>query len=331
VETLCQACNSECDTASTPDALHPKQGSFSQIKYKYTFQGEVFDKTDDDETLEVIPGSGMTTAGMEEGIISMKVGEVARFVFDPLFSFKENGYPPKVPPHAVVELWMEVVEFIGPFTEETKITAGGEFKEQGNALFKAGEYRPALKKYARGLDIVGRRKRRLPPSLEKFEIGQQKMRLQLLQNTMQCWFKLGNIERSLDFAKQLVNMDPANPKARFRFARNELEHHNYHQAREQLAYLDKVEDEAIKKEVARELREIARVEKLSRDKERVATKAMAKAFGTLSSDPPPASTDAPTAAPAPAEAPLEAAQATSPPRHVDPQVQAAEEAPPTAP
>lgn len=301
-------------------AAKPREGSYCNINYEYFYQDERFDKSDDDGPLEVIPGSGMTTTGMEEGILSLAVGEKARFMFDPLFSFRENGFPPKVPAHAIVELEMELVDFIGPWTEEQKIRAAADFKQAGNALFKEKNFRGALKKYNRGLDVIGRRKRALPPGQKQHEAGQHEVRLSTLQNVMLCWHQIGIAsgaegdgarQRALDFASQLIRMDPANPKARFRMARHEAERHNYYQARDHLAALDSVEDPAVRKEVAMELRKLSERERTAKQKERAASARMTKAFGQAEAE------TTPEKAPATVHADPGASESQSEPRASD--------------
>eukprot|EP01064_Diplonema_japonicum_P021358 TRINITY_DN30898_c0_g1_i1.p1 TRINITY_DN30898_c0_g1~~TRINITY_DN30898_c0_g1_i1.p1 ORF type:complete len:333 (+),score=74.51 TRINITY_DN30898_c0_g1_i1:57-1001(+) len=260
----------------------PREGSFTNIQYWYRYKGEVFDSTDKEGDLEIIPGSGMSTAGMEEGVVTMKKGERAVFILDPIFGFKENGFPPKVPEWAVIELEIKLVEFMGPWTDEEKVQVGIDFKTEGNSLFKAGEYKAAIKKYNRGLDVLGRRRRKLRPSLKEAEEAQHAIRLTLLQNIMQSWFKFGNTERGLDYVENLLRQDPTNTKARFRKARFELGRHNYYQARDHLQIIkDNNPDPAVQTEIANEFNKILKEEQLSKQKEKnTAKKASAGIFGS---------------------------------------------------
>eukprot|EP01060_Flectonema_neradi_P030958 TRINITY_DN4593_c0_g1_i1.p1 TRINITY_DN4593_c0_g1~~TRINITY_DN4593_c0_g1_i1.p1 ORF type:complete len:331 (+),score=75.46 TRINITY_DN4593_c0_g1_i1:54-995(+) len=259
--------------------IKPKEGSMVEVEYWYRYDGKVFDSTEDDGAIEVIPGSGMCTAGMEEGLISMNVGERATFRLDPIFGFKENGFPPSVPEWSVIDLEMVCVSSMGPWTHAEKVDAGIEFKNAGNEFFKNGEYRPALKKYNKGLDILGRRLRKLRPELKDIEEQQHKVRVQILQNCMQCWFKLDNIDRCLELADQIIRQDEFNPKARFRKARHELSKHNYYTAREHLEVTKAhVTDPDLLKQIDSELRNITRVEADSKRKEKDTAKRISQAF-----------------------------------------------------
>ena len=269
-----------------PTQGKPREGSFTEVEYWYRHRDSPFDSTDQDGSIEIIPGSGMSTAGMEEGVVTMNVGERASFILDPIFAFKENGYPPNVPEWAVVELEIKVLEFIGPFTEEGKIDAGKEFKAKGNAFFKDAEYKAAIKKYTRGLDVLGRRRRKLHPDMKELEDGQHLVRIQILQNIMQCYFKMGNTERCLDYVENILRQDEHNVKARFRRARHELSQHNYHTAKAHLQdIIENSTDEQVLKDVAAEFKKIEDVRRKTANAEKATARKATRAFGKLPSDP----------------------------------------------
>ena len=261
--------------------IKPREGSMVEVEYWYKYNDKIFDSTDEHGAIEVIPGSGMCTAGMEEGLVSMNVGERATFQLDPIFGFKENGFPPSVPEWSIIELEMVCVSSMGPWTHAEKVDAGTTFKETGNNLFKAGQYRPALKKYSKGLDILGRRKRKLRPELKDVEDQQHKVRVQILQNCMQCWLKLENTERCLELADQIIRQDEFNVKARFRKARFELSKHNYYTAREHLDVTKvHVTEPDVLKQIESELQNITRIETESKRKEKNTAKKAARAFSS---------------------------------------------------
>eukprot|EP01063_Lacrimia_lanifica_P010420 TRINITY_DN1713_c0_g1_i1.p1 TRINITY_DN1713_c0_g1~~TRINITY_DN1713_c0_g1_i1.p1 ORF type:complete len:329 (+),score=162.42 TRINITY_DN1713_c0_g1_i1:63-1049(+) len=269
-------------------AKRPKEGSFCEIEYWYRYKGEVFDTTDKEGfPLEIIPGSGMSTAGMEEGVSTMALGERATFTLDPLFAFKENGYPPSVPEWAVVELEMKLVGFMGPWTQEEKVVAAGEFKAAGNELFKAKEFKEGLKKYNKALDILGRRRRK--PTFDHVQDPEKKARMldveerqhvtrvHVLQNIMQCWLKMGNMQRCLEYADNIIRQDPYNVKAHFRKAQHEASKHNYYTARDFLNVIQEHnQDPQVQKDVANELKRIAAIEAEMKRREKDVAR---KAFG----------------------------------------------------
>lgn len=248
--------------------------------------------------MEIIPGSGMSTSGMEEGVISMAVGERAVFILDPLFAFKENGFPPMVPEWAVVEVEIKVVDSMGPWTQEEKVGAGAELKDAGNTFFKAKDFKNALTKYNKGLDILGRRRRK--PTFESIkdeakkanlidiEQRQHVVRVQILHNIMQVWLKLGNMERCLEYADNIIGQDAHNAKAHFRKAQWAASKHNYYSARDLLGVIKAhhTEDERVQKEVANELRRIAAIEAESKRREKSTARKAAGAFGGADGDAP---------------------------------------------
>ena len=258
----------------------PLEGSFTDIEYWYRYKGLVVDSTEKDGALEIIPGSGMSTAGMEEGVATMHVGERATFTLDPLFAFKENGLPPHVPEWATVELEIHLVDFMGPWSPQGRIDCATEFKQEGNAFFKEGEYRSALRKYNKGLDVVGRRRRAVPRSEQEWDEGQHLVRVALLQNVMQCWLRLENMDRCLEFADNILRQDPNNVKARFRRAKFETSKHNYHTANEHLeAIKGSCTDEAVLKEVRGELKRIETIRRKNAEREKETAKRAALALG----------------------------------------------------
>ncbi|KAJ9459877.1 Peptidyl-prolyl cis-trans isomerase PASTICCINO1 [Diplonema papillatum] len=257
----------------------PREGSFTEINYQYRYKGSTFDSSDAEYPLEIIPGGGMVVPGMEQAVLSMKRGELANFVLDPLFAFKENGFPPNVPEWAVVELEMELVDFAGPWTPAEQVTAGIEKKAEGNAHFAAGDHRLAIRAYNKGLDILGRRRRPLPPKMKDIEDAQHEVRVQILQNIMLCWFKMDNVERTIEYANNIIRQDPNNTKAHFRKARFELSKHNYYQAREHLEIIKAHDSTAqVQADIDAEFRKIAATEKQAREVEKNTAKKAARAL-----------------------------------------------------
>ncbi|KAM6048977.1 inactive peptidyl-prolyl cis-trans isomerase FKBP6 isoform 8-T9 [Theristicus caerulescens] len=57
-------------------------------------------------------GKDITLGGLEIGLLTMKKGEVARFVFTPYYAYGQQGCPPLIPPNATVMFEVEVLDFL---------------------------------------------------------------------------------------------------------------------------------------------------------------------------------------------------------------------------
>ena len=54
-------------------------------------------------------------------MVSMRVGEVARFIIDPIFAYRDRGYERSVPPDAVIEYEVELLDVSRDPTEPEKL------------------------------------------------------------------------------------------------------------------------------------------------------------------------------------------------------------------
>lgn len=52
-------------------------------------------------------------------MLTMKVGEVARFVFTPHYAYGRQGCPPLIPPNATVVFEVEVLDFLDSAESDT--------------------------------------------------------------------------------------------------------------------------------------------------------------------------------------------------------------------
>lgn len=54
----------------------------------------------------------ITLWGMELGLLSMRRGELARFLFKPTYAYGTLGCPPLIPPNATVLFEIELIDFL---------------------------------------------------------------------------------------------------------------------------------------------------------------------------------------------------------------------------
>lgn len=56
--------------------------------------------------------SDITLWGMELGLLSMRRGELARFLFKPTYAYGTLGCPPLIPPNTTVLFEIELLDFL---------------------------------------------------------------------------------------------------------------------------------------------------------------------------------------------------------------------------
>lgn len=66
----------------------------------------------DSHGLAFLVVTDITLRGLEIGLLTMKKGEVARFVFTPVYAYGQQGCPPLIPPNATVLFEVEMLDFL---------------------------------------------------------------------------------------------------------------------------------------------------------------------------------------------------------------------------
>uniref|UniRef100_A0A287D4H8 peptidylprolyl isomerase n=1 Tax=Ictidomys tridecemlineatus TaxID=43179 RepID=A0A287D4H8_ICTTR len=92
----------------TPDA---------SVLVKYSGYLEHMDKPFDSNCFRKTPrlmklGEDITLWGMELGLLSMRRGELARFLFKPTYAYGTLGCPPLIPPNTTVLFEIELLDFL---------------------------------------------------------------------------------------------------------------------------------------------------------------------------------------------------------------------------
>ncbi|XP_015332442.1 inactive peptidyl-prolyl cis-trans isomerase FKBP6, partial [Marmota marmota marmota] len=92
----------------TPDA---------SVLVKYSGYLEHMDKPFDSNCFRKTPrlmklGEDITLWGMELGLLSMRRGELARFLFKPTYAYGALGCPPLIPPNTTVLFEIELLDFL---------------------------------------------------------------------------------------------------------------------------------------------------------------------------------------------------------------------------
>ncbi len=114
--------------------------------------GEKFDSSRDrGDLFSFTLGQGSVIKGWEVGIASMRVGEVCELLLAPQMAYGAAGSPPKIPSNATLRFVVEMFtasELDEPLGE--RLAGAAASKEEGNALFKAGQFAEALRVYRHG-------------------------------------------------------------------------------------------------------------------------------------------------------------------------------------
>ncbi|XP_049643853.1 inactive peptidyl-prolyl cis-trans isomerase FKBP6 [Suncus etruscus] len=207
----------------TPDA---------SVLMKYSGYLEHMDKPFDSNYCRKTPrlmklGHDITLWGMELGLLSMRKGELARFLFTPPYAYGAMGCPPLIPPNSTVLFEIELLDFLDsaesdkfcalsagqqdqfPLQKVLKVAATE--REFGNYLFRQNRFYDAKKRYKRALQLLQRRS--APP-------GQQHLvesaKLLVLLNLSFTYLKLDQPPKALRYGEQALTIDHRNAKALFR-------------------------------------------------------------------------------------------------------------------
>ncbi|KAL9650045.1 hypothetical protein ABK040_003163 [Willaertia magna] len=139
-----------------------------------------------------------------------------------------------------------------PETNEGKVEYARKLKDEGNELFKQGNYKKAIQKYkyvflyVTGLNsnlmsvMSNNMSGNASSSEEKKELSEvDQLQLTANLNISQCYLKLENHERALEFAQKALNFDPNNLKGRLRRGLSYLALKDIDRAQEDLDFCSK--------------------------------------------------------------------------------------------
>jgi len=135
---------------------NPPNGSNVKAHYVGTLlDGSKFDSSRDrGAPFEFKLGQGQVIKGWDQGIATMKRGELAILTCRHDYAYGEHGSPPTIPANATLNFEIELLDWDDPEpdTIEGKIKAANKKKDEGNALFKDGKYEGASAKYQKAID-----------------------------------------------------------------------------------------------------------------------------------------------------------------------------------
>ncbi|XP_054703620.1 inactive peptidyl-prolyl cis-trans isomerase FKBP6 [Grus americana] len=172
-------------------------------------------------------GKDVTLGGLEIGLLTMKKGEGARFVFTPDYAYGRQGCPPLIPPNATVMFEVEVLDFLDtdesdaffeltPEQQDTfplqKVLNVADTERQfGNYLYRKRRFKGAKDRYKRAFSILHR-----SPSSEEEQHQINASKLLVLLNLSLTYLKLECPARALAYGEKALEIDQRNAKALFR-------------------------------------------------------------------------------------------------------------------
>ncbi|CAM8999979.1 unnamed protein product [Rhodiola kirilowii] len=169
-------------------------------------------KTDDEQVID----------GLDKAVMKMKKGEVALVTVAPEYAFgsvESHQQLSVVPPNSTVFYEVELVSFnkekeSWDMSTEEKIQAAGQKKEEGNALFKAGKYERASKRYEKAAKYI-----EYDTNFSDDEKKQAKaLKVSCNLNNAACKLKLKEYKQAEKLCTKVLDMESTNVKALYRRA-----------------------------------------------------------------------------------------------------------------
>ncbi|KAL6661840.1 hypothetical protein ACP70R_001224 [Stipagrostis hirtigluma subsp. patula] len=200
----------------------PNEGAVVKVKITGKLQdGTVFSKEgNDEEPFEFKTDEEQVIDGLDHAVLNMKKGEVALVTIPPEYAFGSTESKQDlavVPPNSTVIYEVELVSFVKDkeswdLNNEEKIEAAGKKKEEGNALFKSGNYAKASKRYEKAAKFI-----EYDSSFSEEEKKQSKqLKISCNLNNAACKLKLKDYKQAEKLCTKVLELDSQNVKALYR-------------------------------------------------------------------------------------------------------------------
>ncbi|KAL2965792.1 hypothetical protein AAZX31_16G081100 [Glycine max] len=204
---------------------HPNEGAIVKLKVIGKLQdGTLFLKKghDDegglfefktDEAEQVIDG-------LDRAVLTMKKGEVALLTIAPEYAFGSSESQQElavVPPNSTLYYEIELVSFekekeSWDMDTPEKIEAAGKKKEEGNALFKAGKYARASKRYEKAVKFIEYD----TAFSEEEKKSSKSLKVACNLNNAACKLKLKDYKQAEKLCTKVLDLESTNVKALYR-------------------------------------------------------------------------------------------------------------------
>ncbi|OWK11271.1 FKBP6 [Cervus elaphus hippelaphus] len=200
----------------------------------------------------------ITLWGMELGLLSMRRGELARFLFKPTYAYGTLGCPPLIPPNTTVLFEIELLDFLdsaesdkfcalsaeqqGQFPLQKVLKVAATEREFGNYLFRQNRFYDAKTRYKRTAKLL------------------------VFLNLSFTYLKLERPAMALRYGEQALIIDRKNAKALFRCGQACLLMTEYQKARDFLVRAQR--EQPFNHDINNELKKLASYYRDYMDKER---------------------------------------------------------------
>lgn len=258
----------------------PNEGAIVKLKITGKLHdGTIFHKKghdNEEELFEFKTDEEQVIEGLDKAVMKMKKGEVALVIIAPEYGFGSTESKQElavVPPNSTLYYEVELVSFdkekeSWDMSTEEKIEAAGKKKEEGNALFKAGKYTRASKRYEKAVKYI-----EYDTSFgEEEKKAAKALKVTCNLNNAACKLKLKEYKQAEKLCTKVLELESKNVKALYRRA----------QAYINLADLDLAEFD-IKKalEIDPDNRDVKLEYKTLKEKMREFNKKEAKFYGNM--------------------------------------------------
>ncbi|KAI9177216.1 hypothetical protein LWI28_012466 [Acer negundo] len=204
----------------------PNEGSSVKVKLIGKLEnGMVFIKKghgEGEELFEFKTDEEQVIDGLDRAVMSMKKNEVALLTIAPEYAFGSSESQQElavVPPDSTVYYEVELVSFekekeSWDMNTPEKIEAAGKKKEEGNALFKAGKYARAAKRYEKAVKYI-----EYDSAFGEEEKKQAKaLKVACNLNDAACKLKLKEYKQAEKLCTKVLELESRNVKALYRRA-----------------------------------------------------------------------------------------------------------------
>ncbi|KAL2486314.1 Peptidyl-prolyl cis-trans isomerase FKBP62 [Abeliophyllum distichum] len=205
----------------------PNEGAVVKLKLIGKLEdGTVFMKKgygdNEDDLFEFKTDEEQVVEGLDRAVMTMKKGEVALLTVAPEYAFGSSESKQAlavVPPNSTVYYDVELVSFVKEkeswdMNTQEKIEAAGKKKEEGNALFKAGKYAKASKRYEKAVKYID-----YDTSFSEEEKKQSKaLKVTCNLNDAACKLKLKDYKQAEKLCTKVLELESKNVKALYRRA-----------------------------------------------------------------------------------------------------------------
>ncbi|XP_024024201.1 peptidyl-prolyl cis-trans isomerase FKBP62 isoform X2 [Morus notabilis] len=204
----------------------PNEGAVVKLKLIGKLQdGTVFLKKgheEGEELFEFKTEEEQVIDGLDTAVLTMKKGEVALLTIAPEYAFGSSESQQElavVPPNSTVYYEIELESFVKEkeswdMVAEEKVEAAGKKKEEGNALFKAGKYLRASKRYEKAVKYI-----EYDTNFREEEKKQAKaLKVACNLNNAACKLKLKDYKEAEKLCTKVLEAESRNVKALYRRA-----------------------------------------------------------------------------------------------------------------